>query len=90
MKKMNWFCSDLVYLNQNIESHCMHLELNFNSTQFNLTINGINIQLKKNQMQIVRKSTCEYVIEKENLIHRYEMTHFHFHAFLLGTRLNKF
>jgi hypothetical protein len=42
----------------------MHLELNFNSTQFNLTINGIKIQLKKNQMQIVRKSTCEYVIEK--------------------------
>jgi hypothetical protein len=44
----------------------MHLELNFNSTRFNLTINGINIQLKKNQMQIVRKSTCEYVIENKN------------------------
>jgi hypothetical protein len=66
MKKMNWFCSNLVSLNQNIESHCMHLELNFNSTRFNLTINGINIQLKKNQMQIVRKSTCEYVIENKN------------------------
>jgi hypothetical protein len=62
MKKMNWFCRNLVSLNQNIESHCMHLELNFNSIQLNLTINlikiqlnWIQIQLKKNQMQIVRK-----------------------------------
>jgi hypothetical protein len=62
MKKMNCFCRNVVSLNPKIESHCVHLELNFNSIQFNLTINGIKIQLnwiqiqlKKNQMQIVRE-----------------------------------
>ncbi len=64
MKKMNWFCRNLVSLNPKIESHCMHLELNFNSIQFNLTINGINIQLNWIQIQL-KKIKCKLL---ENLL----------------------
>jgi hypothetical protein len=53
---MNLFVEINLHLNENIEWHCMHLELNSNSyllkwieLQFN---NWIKIQLKINEMQV--------------------------------------
>jgi hypothetical protein len=79
------------YSNENIEWHCIQLELKFDSIKSILNLNSNSIEKKWDAIWCKRfwKKSLEYGVEKNNLnINKYEKIPFH--AFVFGSQLIRF